>query len=78
MAKVIELNESTRIPLVWVFVAVPTLVGTIAWMTTAYVELAQARVSIDKQESRLEAVDRNYQTIRDDLILIKLKLGIEK
>ena len=69
-----KLDEATTIPMWWMFVAVPTLVGGIVWLSfIAYSSEASAS-KLQKLEERFDKKEELLIQIREDVAVIKEKL----
>ena len=64
------MNERTKIPITWFFIALMTLVGGIFWLSTMYSDLAYAKKDISDLQSVLKRVERG-------IVKMQIKMGIE-
>lgn len=83
--KVVEINESTRLPLGWTVsiaaLGAAQLIGFSAWLTTMHAEVAQAKIEraelkLEVKEDRREAVNF-YRRIDLRLQRLEIHLGVK-
>ncbi len=70
----VDITEKTRVPLFWVAVSIPTLLGGMFWLTAIWQQGAEAARINDRQDRQLNSQIEILTDIRDRVIRIEEKL----
>jgi hypothetical protein len=66
-----HLDDKTKVPFVWVAVAIPFLVGGIFWLASVETKATEARAAAVDSQSKLVSLSERLVDIRERLIRIE-------
>lgn len=72
------LNDKSTLPLVWVFVAIPFLIGALFWVSFIDYSVEAQAGRITGLETKIERKEEILIQIREDVAVIKEKLTNKK
>jgi hypothetical protein len=69
-----SLNDRTTLPIVWVFIAIPFIVGSLFWLSFIAYSVDAHAARVTGLETKMERKEEILIQIREDVAVIKQRL----